>query len=127
MSRGEDEVFRVVDGWRFLEVRLQLNGRVTIRCSFGVPQELWPEEAREMAYFLNKFADEAVKNRPDPKRPGDLCPKCGIKTTKRDGLFAWRGMGFSLVYCQSCNAAWNNEDDSFLDHVKKTAVEDQLK
>jgi hypothetical protein len=69
MSRGEyeDYPFRIVDDGRFLEVFPGSDGSVIFN-AVNCPTPLSPEEAREMAYFLNKFADEAARNRPKPDR-----------------------------------------------------------
>lgn len=53
----------------------------------------------------------------------EICPKCGEKLIVLERMFYWRGTYFTGLVCESCNALWDNPEDSFLDHVKNTQNE----
>jgi len=58
------------------------------------------------------------------------CSKCKKELVVKDAMFFWRGHYFTGLVCEECKALYDNPDDSFLAHVKKTAeaevVEDAI-
>jgi DNA-directed RNA polymerase subunit M/transcription elongation factor TFIIS len=46
------------------------------------------------------------------------CPKCNNKMIVKDAMFFWRGKYLSGLVCETCNALYDNPNDSFMDYVK---------
>jgi hypothetical protein len=79
--------------------------------------------------------DEAEKARKDPhkedlsdskkthpERAGNPCPHCSTPITLQQGMFAWKGKTFSGLVCTTCNALWDNPEDSFLQTAMKNPM-----
>jgi len=61
--------------------------------------------------------DSALKDR--ILRKG-ACPKCGNGVARREKMFATHDVGYwHGLYCESCNALWDDPDNSFLLAVAK--------
>lgn len=45
-------------------------------------------------------------------RDGDPCPKCGAKLKATPGTMFLRGWSFAGLVCRTCNALYDNSDDS---------------
>jgi len=45
----------------------------------------------------------------NPKR-GDNCPKCGKPLVVQDGMFYFRGISLSGLFCEPCKALWNDSE-----------------
>ena len=43
--------------------------------------------------------------------------ECGSKLIIKEGMFHWRGKCFSGLFCEQCNALFNNPADSFESHI----------
>lgn len=58
----------------------------------------------------------------NPKKPGDLCPKCGAQVRLRPNMFALRGQMFSGLVC--CGALWADESqETIFDAAGRAAKE----
>lgn len=47
--------------------------------------------------------------------------ECGNKMIVKEKCFYWRGIYFSGLVCEKCNALYNNPADSFMDHVAQSS------
>ena len=51
-----------------------------------------------------------------------ICPKCGETLARREGMFYLAELGgWPGLYCKSCNALWDDPDNSFLQAVLSCA------
>ena len=48
------------------------------------------------------------------------CKKCTGKLVVKENMFYWRGRYFTGLVCETCNALWDNPEDSFEDYVRET-------
>lgn len=54
------------------------------------------------------------------KKSNQIHEKCGNKMIVKEKCFHWRGIYFSGLVCENCNALYNNPADSFMDHVAQS-------
>jgi hypothetical protein len=79
-------------------------------------------EKPPQVHLTLKMGNTIIHPQPALKDGQRVCPKCGVPLVPTPGTMYYRGRWFAGLVCTTCNALWDNPDDSMLEYAREIAA-----